>query len=217
MKPSIIFIDEIDSICGERSESENDATRRIKTEILVQMQGILNSSDGILTIGATNTPWSLDPAVRRRFEKRIYIPLPDYNARVRILELNLRDFNTKITLSDIKNVARKLENYSGSDISVIVREALMAPIRKMQSATCFKLVKIPSKDDPSKLVDMWECCSPGDKGAVEKSWADLDPLSVKEPEVLLTDLLNACTSFRPSSNAEYIKKYDTWMKEYGTE
>ena len=80
-KPAIIFIDEVDSLCGSRSEGENETSRRIKTEFLVQMQGVGNDNDGILVLGATNTPWELDPAIRRRFEKRIYIPLPDLHAR----------------------------------------------------------------------------------------------------------------------------------------
>ena len=75
--PSIVFIDEIDSLCGSRSDGENESSRRVKTEFLVQMQGVGNSHDGILVLGATNTPWSLDPAMRRRFEKRIYISFPE--------------------------------------------------------------------------------------------------------------------------------------------
>lgn len=66
-KPSIIFIDEVDSLCGSRSEGENDSSRRIKTEFLVQMQGVGNSMDGVLVLGATNVPWELDNAIRRRF------------------------------------------------------------------------------------------------------------------------------------------------------
>ena len=65
--PAIIFIDEIDSLCGARGQGENDSARRIKTEFLVQMQGVGKSHDGILVLGATNTPWSLDPAIRRRY------------------------------------------------------------------------------------------------------------------------------------------------------
>ena len=66
-KPSIIFIDEIDSMCGTRDGNESEASRRVKTEFLVQMQGVGNNNDGILVLGATNLPWALDPAIRRRF------------------------------------------------------------------------------------------------------------------------------------------------------
>lgn len=77
MKPSMIFIDEVDSLCGKRTEGENESSRRIKTEFLVQMDGCGNNQDGVLVMGATNTPWELDDAFRRRFQKRIYIHLPD--------------------------------------------------------------------------------------------------------------------------------------------
>ena len=76
-KPSIIFIDEVDSLCGSRGDGQNETSRRILTEFLVQMQGVGNDNDGVLVLGATNLPWTLDNAIRRRFEKRIYIPLPD--------------------------------------------------------------------------------------------------------------------------------------------
>merc|ERR1719454_1271126 len=89
-KPAIIFIDEVDSLCGARGESgESDAARRIKTEFLAQMDGVGKSSAQVLVLGATNTPWDLDSAIRRRFEKRVYIPLPDLPARRRLLELNI--------------------------------------------------------------------------------------------------------------------------------
>lgn len=86
----------------------------------------------------------------------------------------------------------------------------MAPIRKMQFATCFKRIRVPSKDNPSILVDMWQPCSPGEKGAVEKTWNELDPKLIKEPDITISDLVSACANTRPSSNMEYIHKYKEW-------
>lgn len=63
--PSIIFIDEIDSLAGARSEGENESSRRVKTEFMVQMQGVGNNTSGVLVLGATNLPWALDSAIRR--------------------------------------------------------------------------------------------------------------------------------------------------------
>ena len=65
--PAIIFIDEVDSLCGSRGENEPEATRRIKTEFLVQMNGVGNDDTGVLVLGATNIPWQLDNAIKRRF------------------------------------------------------------------------------------------------------------------------------------------------------
>ena len=64
--PCIIFVDEVDSLCGARSEGESESSRRIKTEFLVQMQGVGHSNEGVLILGATNVPWMLDSAIRRR-------------------------------------------------------------------------------------------------------------------------------------------------------
>ncbi len=137
-KPAIIFIDEIDSLCSSRSEGENDTTRRIKTEFLVQMQGVGKGSDGLLVLGATNVPWELDPAVRRRFEKRVYISLPEEHARAKMFKLNLGNTPNSLTEEDYIELARMTEGYSGSDISIIVKDALMEPIRKCQTAKKFK-------------------------------------------------------------------------------
>uniref|UniRef100_A0A3Q2WYC9 Uncharacterized protein n=1 Tax=Haplochromis burtoni TaxID=8153 RepID=A0A3Q2WYC9_HAPBU len=140
-KPSIIFIDEIDSLCGSRSENESEAARRIKTEFLVQMQGVGNDNDGILVLGATNIPWSLDSAIRRRFEKRIYIPLPEEHARSSMFKLHLGSTPNNLTEADFVTLGKKTDGYSGADISIIVRDALMQPVRKVQTATHFKRSK----------------------------------------------------------------------------
>lgn len=76
-QPSVIFIDEIDSLLTQRSESEIESTRRIKTEFLVQLDGVANGEEErLLLVGATNRPQELDEAARRRMTKRLLIPLP---------------------------------------------------------------------------------------------------------------------------------------------
>ena len=127
-------------MCGNRSDGENESSRRVKTEFLVQMQGVGHDDKGVLVLGATNLPWALDPAIRRRFERRIYIPLPEYEARLGMLKRNMKDNEHVLTEEDFVSLTKRTEKFSGSDISILVRDAVYSPIRRLQSATKFKKV-----------------------------------------------------------------------------
>lgn len=139
-KPSIIFIDEVDALCGPRGEGESEASRRIKTEMLVQMDGVGKDSKGVLVLGATNIPWQLDAAIRRRFQRRVHISLPDLAARTTMFKIAIGDTPTALQAEDYRELAKSAEGYSGSDISIAVQDALMQPVRKIQQATHFKRV-----------------------------------------------------------------------------
>ncbi|XP_066544582.1 vacuolar protein sorting-associated protein 4B isoform X1 [Amia ocellicauda] len=217
-KPSIIFIDEIDSLCGSRSENESEAARRIKTEFLVQMQGVGNDNEGILVLGATNIPWTLDSAIRRRFEKRIYIPLPEDHARSFMFKLHLGSTPNSLTESDFMALGKKTEGYSGADISVIVRDALMQPVRKVQSATHFKKVRAPSRDNPNVLIDDFLTpCSPGDPNAIEMSWMDVPGDKLLEPVVCMSDMMRSLTSTKPTVNEQDLEKLKKFTEDFGQE
>jgi len=140
-KPAIIFIDEVDALCGPRGEGESEASRRIKTELLVQMDGVGKDSKGVLILGATNIPWQLDAAIRRRFQRRVHISLPDINARMKMFALAVGSTPCEMTQADYRTLAEMSEGYSGSDISIAVQDALMQPIRKIQTATHYKKVR----------------------------------------------------------------------------
>ena len=106
------------------------------------MQGVGNDNDGILVLGATNIPWVLDAAIRRRFEKRIYIPLPEAHARTAMFKLNMGTTRTSLTEDQYRILGsdEKTDGYSGADISLVVRDSLMQPVRRVQNATHFKMV-----------------------------------------------------------------------------
>lgn len=132
-QPSIIFIDEVDAMAGARG-GEHDAMRRVKTELLTSMDGLSSSeTDRIVTVGATNLPDAIDGAFRRRFERRIYIPLPDEAAREAIFAYNTRGVEMGEDV-DFGVLAEITEEYSGADIAMVCREAIMTPIRELDMA-----------------------------------------------------------------------------------
>lgn len=209
-KPSIIFIDEIDALCGPRGEGESEASRRIKTELLVQMDGVGKDSKGVLILGATNIPWQLDAAIRRRFQRRVHISLPDQPARMRMFEIAVGNTPCELKPDDYRRLAKESEGYSGSDIAIAVQDALMQPVRKIQMATHYKKVTV---DGAEKLTP----CSPGDDGAVEMDWTQVETEQLLEPPLQVKDFVKAIKSARPTvSNADLVRN-EEWTKEFGSE
>lgn len=131
-QPSIIFMDEIDSVATARGgKQEGGGERRIKTQLLGEMQGVRGGADQIVVVmGATNRPWDIDTAMLRRFEKKIYVHLPDPAARKAIFEIHSRGVELADGV-DFEILAGASEGYSGSDIANVCREALMLPIREL--------------------------------------------------------------------------------------
>ncbi|EAA28812.1 vacuolar protein sorting-associated protein VPS4 [Neurospora crassa] len=209
-KPSIIFIDEIDALCGPRGEGESEASRRIKTELLVQMDGVGKDSKGVLILGATNIPWQLDAAIRRRFQRRVHITLPDLAARTTMFRLAVGDTHTALKAEDFRELARAAEGYSGSDISIVVQDALMQPVRKIQQATHFKKVVHEGKQ-------MLTPCSPGDPDAIEMTWEQVPSDELLEPFVDKKDFIKAIKASRPTVSGEDLKRNEEWTKEFGSE
>lgn len=217
-KPSIIFIDEVDALCGSRSENESESARRIKTEFLVQMQGVGNDNDGVLVLGATNIPWVLDSAIRRRFEKRIYISLPDAPARTSMFKLHLGNTPHSINDEDFKSLGKRTDGYSGADISIVVRDALMEPVRKVQTATHFRRVRGPSRDDPSVILDdLLTPCSPGAPGAIEMNWTEVPGEKLLEPIISMSDMMLSLSRSKPTVNDDDLKKLTAFTNDFGQE
>lgn len=214
-KPAIIFIDEIDSMCGQRGDGESEAARRIKTEFLIQMQGVGHDLTGVLVLGATNIPWTIDSGIRRRFEKRIYIPLPDASARAKMFQIHLGCTPHSLQPADFKKLGAMTDRYSGSDISTVVRDALMQPVRKVQSATHFKQVESQDREDPNQVRLYWTPCSPGDPYGQEMKWTDLKGDDLLEPAVSMADFLKSLQATRPTVSEADLVKHESFTKEFG--
>lgn len=217
-KPSIIFIDEVDSLCGARGDGENESSRRIKNEFLVNMQGVGHDTTGVLVLAATNLPWAIDPAIRRRLERRIYIPLPEEAPRREMFKINIGQTPHSLTGKDFDYLAKKTDGYSGSDISILVRNALMEPIRTLQVATHFKRMSAPDPKDPGRIVNDWMTpCSPGDPSAVETTLMKIPPEKLLPPNVSMDDFLKALKTIKPSVSFDDLGDFEKFTSEFGSE
>jgi SpoVK/Ycf46/Vps4 family AAA+-type ATPase len=186
-QPSVIFIDEIDSLLSQRSSDENEASRRIKTEFLVQLDGAGSGvDDKILVLGATNRPQELDEAARRRFMKRLYIPLPNETARESLLRHLLKQNSHVLTDEDIGEIVIKSKGYSGSDLDGLCREAAMQPLREQM-----------------------ESCRGNMAGMQAIQVEDLRPIGPN-------DLTSAMRQVRASVSQDDLKGYVEWDKTFGS-
>jgi katanin p60 ATPase-containing subunit A1 len=209
--PTTIFIDEVDSLCSKRGEGgEGNDSRRVKTEILVRMDG-LNSDNNteenegdknnnkkgdeppknkiVTVVGATNRPWDLDDALRRRFEKRIYIPLPNVDGRRQLFELNLKKVAVDNNV-DYDKLIKATDGYSGADIANVCREAALMPLRKALKANKGREIE--------DLVD------------------DRNFRTEIEKPIGMEDLNAAIENISKSVSIKDLEIYDQWTKEFGS-
>ncbi|XP_070599701.1 katanin p60 ATPase-containing subunit A-like 2 isoform X2 [Erythrolamprus reginae] len=140
--PSTIFLDELESVMSQRGTvpgGEHEGSRRMKTELLVQMDGLARSDDLVFVLAASNLPWELDYAMLRRLEKRILVDLPNPEARQAMIQHWLPPVSNSggvelRTELDYNLLSQEMEGYSGSDIKLVCKEAAMRPVRKIFSA-----------------------------------------------------------------------------------
>ena len=198
-KPSVIFIDEIDALCGDRSTADN--TKRVVSEFLTQMDGVDSDNTGIFVLAATNFPDQLDIGIRRRFEKRIYIALPDAAARIQLLRLRLGKSPHSISDRQFEFLASKTDGFSGADIDVLVRDALMLPVRRMLVATHFRCID----EGPDK--GKWVPCSSEDVGAEPHTMQEIGDENLGNIVITAHDFVPALKTMKPSVKPSDLQKY----------
>ncbi|EPY27703.1 microtubule-severing ATPase [Strigomonas culicis] len=188
--PSTIFIDEIDSLCGERGGGgEHEASRRAKGTLLAQMDGVgVDSNKIVMVLGATNHPWDIDEAMRRRLEKRIYIPLPNLEDRVGLFQINTQSLRLSPDV-DFRRLSKMLEGhfYSCADITSVARDAAMMTMRRYMQEV--------------------------DKTMLKENAAEIGRLVAEQPTTM-EDFLLALKKVPSSINVENIKRFETWKKEF---
>ncbi|MFH1376258.1 MAG: AAA family ATPase [Candidatus Woesearchaeota archaeon] len=161
--PSIIFIDQIDVIASKRKETYGEVEKRVVAQLLAMMDG-LNKRAGVVVIGATNKPNSLDPELRRpgRFDREIVFYVPDKKGRLDILKIHTK--NMPLTKSvDLEELAKNTQGFVGADLQLLAKEATMNAIRR-------KLLEIKLKDNqtiPKETLDKLKITDEDFKGALK--------------------------------------------------
>jgi vacuolar protein-sorting-associated protein 4 len=206
---SIIFIDEIDALISARGDDDEGHSRRVKTEFLVNMDGVGKNADGVLVLAATNTPWDLDDALLRRMERRVYIPLPDMEGREQLLRLHLGDTPHNMSGLDFAEVARILVGYSGSDLKTVTRDAIMEPLRASTSASYFRTTMVNGK---AMLV---ACAHWGEPGARRMRFDEVSPEQLYLPDVEKVHFLSAVARCKPSVSLSVVSRFEKWTSEKG--
>ena len=162
--PSIIFIDEIDSIAPKRDEVSGEVEKRIVSQLLTLMDG-MKSRGKVVVIAATNRPDSIDPALRRpgRFDREIEIGIPDDEGRFEILSIHTRGMpiNKKV---DLKQISKTTHGFVGADLEVLSKEAAMRSLRRILpeidldedkiSAEILQKIEITSEDFRDALKEV---------------------------------------------------------------
>lgn len=201
---SIIFIDEIDGLCRRRNSNEQEQTRRIKTELLKQMEGSETQNESnVFILGATNCPWELDTAFLRRFEKRIYIPLPDKETRRELFSIHLQSVPVEITSGEWEEILEVSKGYSGSDLSSCVADAMFEPVRELESAKFWKW------NSDGRTVSP---CDEKEEGAVKIGFESIPADQVTPRPVEYRDVHRALQKNHKTVNTEELLNYEKFSK-----
>lgn len=151
----IIFLDEIDSICSDRSSEDSRHTRSVLTTMLTCMDGFIKTKKPgqlRIVVAATNLPWKLDPALKRggRFETQIYVPLPDWEARKVFVAQGLEKVPHAADVT-VDYLAQRLDGYAGADIRAVLKQIANEPLRR----EILNIVK--NKKESGEVITLADC------------------------------------------------------------
>lgn len=220
--PSTIFLDEMDAILSARGGEggqEHEASRRMKTELLMQMDGLKASSspdEQVFVMAASNLPWDLDTAVLRRLEKRVMVPLPGLEAREAMIRKHLTDRCAPDI--DFTDFAARTEGYSGADMELLCREAAMKPVRRLMQ----RLQDLPPSEPvppPGRGGGRGRALAGGgnqQSSAGGGCSADAAAQMLRDDPVSLEDFVQAYSTTKSSSEKAVMAKYEQWQEEFGS-
>ena len=182
--PSIIFIDELDSIAPKREEVTGEVEKRVVSQLLALMDG-LQSRGKVVVIGATNRPNALDPALRRpgRFDREIEIGVPNKDGRLQVLQIHTRAMPLADDV-DLKRLANVTHGFVGADLEALTKEAALHALRRILPDIDFQAESVPAEILNKIIVDMND---------FQESLREIEPSAMREvlvevPNVKWTDI-----------------------------
>ena len=212
--PSVVFFDEVDGILSSRTDSNtSEASNKVKNEILTNMdgfQGLADNDKFVFFLAATNNPAALDIAIVRRFQQRLYIPLPDADVRCLMFKKKLEGCQHLLADDDYTKAAEMTNQYSGADIETVVRYVKESALRKYADSEEFKLDPADNKYIPLKYAQEVE----GEP--VKIKFNDMTSEQVRVLPILVEDIMEAIAKNRPSTSSSDSKKYDDFTAKYGS-
>mmetsp|Transcript_5647 Transcript_5647/g.9734 ORF Transcript_5647/g.9734 Transcript_5647/m.9734 type:complete len:694 (+) Transcript_5647:88-2169(+) len=214
--PSIIFIDEIDALFGKREKDSGGSGRAVKNVFLQSMESFTNASTvgkTCLVLGATNMPWDLDDAFLRRFQAKIYIPLPDVAARAALFRLVLGERKKDLHDRDIDFLVQRTEGFSGSDVKNLTQNAIMKPVRDLQHAKAFRMVEMLNEN--GHQVPYWVPCDPSEAGARQMRLLDINDGEPYVRPINIDDFEAAMAEVKSSVKENSLQKFEQWTEKYG--
>lgn len=226
-KPCIVFIDEIESLCGDRDGSNGNQhsgeSSRVVDEFLIQFDGITGDLSNVLLIGATNYPWKLDGAIVRRLELRIMIPLPGENDRLALLKhlisLNRDDIGDQIPVESLSQIAQRTEFFSSSDLTNLVKEAYRQNANEIIKAHYFRRLLTNPKDSQSFIfIPVSEAEARLDPGETTRKirYEEINQKSrIRARALRLDHLYYALERIKPVTGHEKLQQLEEWTLEHG--
>ena len=169
--PSIIFIDELDSIAPKREEVTGEVEKRVVSQMLAVMDG-LKSRGKVVVIGATNRPNALDPALRRpgRFDREIEIGVPNKDGRLQILQIHTRGMPLDKDV-DLQRLANVTHGFVGADLEALCKEAALHALRRILPEIDFQAESVPAEILDKIIVNMND---------FEESLREIEPSAMRE-------------------------------------
>lgn len=206
--PALLIFDEVDYLTRSRTEEESSFDRRSKNQLL-SLFSDLDRSTSVILMGQSNRLWQIDSAFLSRFQQRIFLYLPNDEAKLRMLEMGLQEDSFRFSqdeMSSIKELVASSE-YLGRDIEAAMTKSRFDKLRQLRKSSCFA---------PPGAKELWEPCASDHPHALHQPFAAWKVEQMIPSAITCTELSNVFRRLKLASSSEDRRKHQNWAKSFGT-